>query len=233
MSEYMRIEKHLSESFQDFKLSKDEKYSLQSLLENLKERDELLSFARNKAFDIYRDFIAVEADDSLQAVNWLEKVIKTIDGVRNHYSVSHPSAHFSPGVSCANQIINSIRSARSSVDICVFTISDNRISEAILAAHESGKQVRVISDNHKAEDRGSDVYFLAEKGVAVKLDQSPHHMHHKFALFDKKVLINGSFNWTRSASVSNEENITVLYDPSLINSFSAMFEALWQEAEKI
>ena len=233
MSEYTRIEKHLAESFQDFKLSNDEKYSLRSILENLQDKDEMLSFARNKAFDIYREYQKVEVNTFLHGVNWLEKVVKTIDGVRSDYSVSNPAAYFSPGDSCANQIVNCIHNAKSSIDICVFTISDNNISDAILSAHEKGKRVRVISDNFKAEDRGSDVYNLAKQGVAVKLDKSPHHMHHKFAVFDHKVLINGSFNWTRSASMKNEENITVLYDRHLVHEFSEAFTSLWEKCSEL
>lgn len=46
-----------------------------------------------------------------------------------------------------------------------------------------------------------------------------------------KILINGSFNWTRSASTVNEENITVLYDARLIALFTQEFESLWQASE--
>ena len=41
---------------------------------------------------------------------------------------------------------------------------------------------------------------LAELGVAVRIDRSEHHMHHKFALFDDAILATGSYNWTRSAA---------------------------------
>ncbi len=237
MSDYTRIEKHLAESFEDFKLSKEEKYSLRSLLENVNDKDEMLSFARNKAFDVYRDCLGqgqpIEQEQFLRNANWLEKVVKTIDGVRADGSVSEPSAFFSPGDSCAKQIINCLLTARDSIDICVFTVSDNQITEAILSAHQNGKNVRVISDNDKANDRGSDIYYLAEKGVPVRLDLSPYHMHHKFAIFDQKRLINGSFNWTRSASTKNEENITVLHDTSLISSFLSAFEGLWAESKNL
>lgn len=237
MSDYAKIEKHLIESFEDSKLSKDEKYSLRSVLENLNDKDEMLSYARNKAFDVYRGCLdhrqPIEPEQFLRGANWLEKVVKTIDGVRVDGRVTEPSAYFSPGDSCAKQIINCLLTARDSIDICVFTISDNQITEAILSAHENGKSVRVVSDNDKANDRGSDIYYLAEKGVPVRLDPSPYHMHHKFAVFDQKRLINGSFNWTRSASTKNEENITVLHDTSLISSFSFAFEDLWAKSKTL
>ena len=32
-------------------------------------------------------------------------------------------------------------------------------------------------------------------------------MHNKFAIIDKKLLLNGSFNWTKRGAHTNEENI--------------------------
>ena len=137
------------------------------------------------------------------------------------------SCHFSPGDECRNKIIDLIVQARRSVWICVFTISDDRITEAILAAHARGLDVRVLSDDDKSEDRGSDIDHLIASGVPVRLDQSSHHMHHKFALFDQQILLNGSFNWTRSASYANEENILVTGEPRLVSGFTEQFETLW------
>lgn len=37
-----------------------------------------------------------------------------------------------------------------------------------------------------------------------------------------------SFNWTRSASEHNEENLVLSNDPGLLRGFSKMFERLWQ-----
>ncbi|MCB1610410.1 MAG: hypothetical protein KDI60_01280, partial [Xanthomonadales bacterium] len=54
------------------------------------------------------------------------------------------------------------------------------------------------------------------------------HMHHKFALFDGRWLLNGSFNWTRSASRANDENLVVTNDPKQLRLFGAQFEGLWE-----
>jgi phosphatidylserine/phosphatidylglycerophosphate/cardiolipin synthase-like enzyme len=237
MVDQHRIECVLTESLRDEKFSKDEKHSLHVLLASLQKQEEMLSFARNKAFDLFRAHHIQHPDNFVYGANWLERVVKTIDSVRCELVTQRPAACFSPGKSCANQIINSIGSARDTIDVCVFTISDDRISEALLKAHQSRVNVRIVSDNDKSNDKGSDIHYLAKQGVPVKLDRSSYHMHHKFALFDARIdrraLINGSFNWTRSASTGNEENITVLYDRQLIDTFSTTFESLWKECKSL
>ncbi len=52
-------------------------------------------------------------------------------------------------------------------------------------------------------------------------------MHHKFAIFDHRLLLTGSYNWTRSAASDNEENFILSGDPRLLKSFAGMFDKLW------
>ena len=114
------------------------------------------------------------------------------------------------------------------MDICVFTITDNRIADAIEKAHRRRVQIRVISDDDKAMDAGSDIDRLGRSGVPVRVDRSEHHMHHKFAIFDKTRLLTGSYNWTRSASLYNDENFLITGDAELLKAFTRMFDKLWR-----
>ena len=113
------------------------------------------------------------------------------------------------------------------MDICVYTISDDQLSEEVLACHQRGIAVRVITDNEKQFDEGSDIQWLRDKGVPLSIDAGPFHMHRKFALFDGRLLLNGSFNWTRSATTSNEENLLVIDHPQLVAAYGREFDALW------
>ena len=54
-------------------------------------------------------------------------------------------------------------------------------------------------------------------------------MHHKFAISDNKLLLNGSYNWTRSASTENNENISITNDLRLVSLFQNEFERLWED----
>ena len=109
----------------------------------------------------------------------------------------------------------------------MFTIADDRITREILAAHRRGVAIRIVSDDDKRLDAGSDLDELLAAGVAVRTDATPYHMHHKFAVFDGATVANGSFNWTRTASTSNFENLVVSGDPYLARVFAGHFESLW------
>lgn len=134
---------------------------------------------------------------------------------------------FSPGPDCLEGILGCIRSARRTIDVCVFTITDDRIAEALLDAHEQRVLVRVITDNDKASDRGSDVWKLERRGIPVRVDRTEFHMHHKFAVFDARVALTGSYNWTRGASRDNEENLVICDAVPFVATFQQEFERLW------
>ncbi len=220
------LDRILREAVQDFRLDADGKVELRALGRQLDA--ERVRFLRNLAFDIVREVILRESSDSLAAMQWLEQVIKTLDAASDTAPVVS-SAYFSPGDSCLRRLGDLMRGCRNSLDICVFTIADDRLTDAILDCHSRGVQVRIVSDNDKQHDSGSDIARLRERGVSVRLDDTPAHMHHKFAIFDGRVLANGSFNWTRSATRDNDENLVVSDDANLVRVFGLQFEKLWQQ----
>lgn len=221
------LEQWLVASLEDFKLSQSEALELREILPQLANDD--IAFTRNKAFQLAREPIHIGGDNAVATLLWLEKLSKTIDNFRQSETSSIAEAHFSPGEDCRRQLLDLLVSARESIDISVFTISDDRLAEAILTAYKRGINVRLITDNDKAQDQGSDIYYLIDNGLPVRTDSSENHMHHKFAVIDKRVLVNGSFNWTRSATDYNQENILVTDEPKLISAYLAEFESLWQE----
>jgi len=126
-----------------------------------------------------------------------------------------------------NMFLQYLASGNTSLDICVFTITYNRITDVILREFRDGVKVRIISDNDKAHDKGSDIYRLAQAGIPIKTDLTEAHMHHKFAVIDGKVVMNGSFNWTMSAQSRNFENVVISNDSEMAHDFQKHFNHLW------
>lgn len=219
------IDAWLASTLEDRRLSRGERQTLRAVVADAKsplEREAI----RSKAFAVARAALANPTDSAV--FDWLEEVIKaTKDDAAPIAARDVASAHFSPGEDCRRAIVGLLDRSKRAVDACVFTITDDRLSDALIAAHRRGVAVRVITDNAKAEDLGSDAGRLEASGIPLRVDRSPFHMHHKFATFDGSTLLTGSYNWTRGAASDNEENLIVADDPRLVGPFVATFERLW------
>jgi phosphatidylserine/phosphatidylglycerophosphate/cardiolipin synthase-like enzyme len=182
---------------------------------------------RGRAFDLVRGL-----PNEPKALDWLEEVVRALDAaaVRQAATAEVVTSHarFSPGDACLREIVHRFDQARRSVDICVFTITDDRITNAILEAQRRKIALRLITDDRKSADLGSDVELLVEAGISVRTDRRPAHMHHKFAIFDGAFLLNGSYNWTRGAALENSENLITTSDPGLIRDFQEEFNRIWK-----
>ncbi|MCA3013935.1 MAG: DUF1669 domain-containing protein [Myxococcaceae bacterium] len=213
----------LEQTLSDGRLTSDEKRALADALARAPWRPDQLSALRNQAFELLRARVDAGA---LPLLSWLEGVARVLDQARPA-PTAPAEVFFSPGPDCKAAIVKLVAGARTSLDVCVFTISDDDITRALLAAHQRRVAVRLISDNDKRNDAGSDVDHLARQGVPVRIDRTEAHMHHKFAIADGTTLLNGSFNWTRSATKVNEENVMVTVDPAAVRAFKAEFDRLW------
>jgi phosphatidylserine/phosphatidylglycerophosphate/cardiolipin synthase-like enzyme len=209
----------------DGRLSSEERRELTQALAAVPWRTDQLQGLRNQAFG----FLRARLDEpSAALLGWLDGVVRAIDQARPSPPTRPTQSFFSPGPDCKTAILKLLSEARATLDVCVFTISDDDITRQILEAHRRAVVVRLITDNDKRNDAGSDVDQLARAGITVRIDQSPAHMHHKFAIADGTVLLNGSFNWTRSATQLNSENVTVSVEEAAVRAFRAEFERLWQ-----
>ena len=230
-------ERILAQTLDDLTLSGGEKQALGAWVAANAKTDAQRGVVRHAAFDLARKASANLPPDHL--IDWLEDVMRTLAPVQAPAPaggvVADDLIFFSPGEGCWRHLASRINQARRSMDLCVFTITDDRVSNPILDAHRRGVKVRIVTDNEKAHDPGSDIHKFAAAGIAVKFDdvRGPGvsglsgHMHHKFAVFDGTRLVNGSYNWTRGAAECNYENLVESADPKLVAAFAAEFERLW------
>ncbi|WP_269539301.1 phospholipase D-like domain-containing protein [Cerasicoccus fimbriatus] len=226
MADLAQIGSALRQTLADGKISRSELQAVRALLRDAELDARELAILRAKIFDLARD--QLNADNALALIDWLEDASKTVLEIqRKPTQRIDSSAYFSPGDDCLNAIIGSICGARRTLDICVFTITDDRIVEAIREAGQRRVAVRIITDNDKARDAGSDIARMSRSGLAIKVDLAPDHMHHKFALIDGERLLTGSYNWTRSAASHNQENLLITNDPDAVKAYTVEFVKLW------
>jgi len=128
-------------------------------------------------------------------------------------------------------ICQELNSAKKSIDVAVFSLTSDKLTDLLLVQHRRGVRIRVITDVHQAGVTGADAKKLRDAGISVRMNKSHSKpVHHKFCVIDGKTVINGSFNWTVHAEPGNQENAIVFRKAgSLAASFSQEFEDLWSK----
>ena len=220
----------LTTTFHDYRLTRGERKGISRLLQEHANQPSHRDFIRSTAFRLASEELDQAAStDRKRILEWLEEITKLLVNLERNPSDSKQAseAFFSPIDDCVHRIGQLFATAKKSADICVFTITDDRIRKEIIAAHKRGLIIRILSDDDKSGDLGSDVDFLSRKGIDVRFDRSSYHMHHKFAIFDQNILLTGSYNWTRSAAEHNEENFLITRETKLRKAYQREFDRLW------
>ncbi len=162
---------------------------------------------------------------------WINKIVQKIDSIP--VRPSENNAFFSHHDNIRDFVINMLKSAKKELKICMFTISDNPIAETIAGCHKMGIRVRIITDDGKIFDKGSDIYSLDRTGIKIKIDSFRSLMHHKFVLVDNQKLLTGSYNWTRTGSDINNENVLVTSNKKIVKAYNKEFKRLWKEMKQL
>ena len=85
----------------------------------------------------------------------------------------------------------------------------------------------VQSFNEYSEDETlerSGVYVIRKKGDGL--------MHNKFLVVDERLVVTGSFNYSRSADTKNDEKLVFIYNKDVAEKYSREFDELLYESEK-
>lgn len=129
--------------------------------------------------------------------------------------------YFSPDDRPAKRLVALLRGAEKQIVILAYTLTRNDLRDALLDAAQRGVQVTVIFEEERSGDQGGEYESLREAGLDVRLDDNPGLMHHKVIVIDGEIVALGSFNYTRAADESNDENILILHDAAAAQAFLA------------
>ncbi len=186
---------------------------------NREERGELKDSLFNQAR------LLEQMNERGSVIFWLQNSFEIVE----KYSFRLHKVYFSPGFDIMDNLCELIEQSREMVDLCIFTITDSRLSEKITNSFRQGVRFRIITDDEKIYDNGSEIIGLEKIGIPVKIDHSRYHMHNKFGVIDHRIVFTGSFNWTYTASKHNQENLLVTTNYDLVNQYQEEFERLWEE----
>ncbi len=140
---------------------------------------------------------------------------------------------FSPDDGIDDMIEKLIAAANESVYMLAYSFASRDIAERLQDADKNGLDVIVICEDGKAyTDGGGQCGPLSEAGLQVYVDGYPDTlMHEKVIILDDKVVIAGSYNFTRSADKRNDEQVLVIQSPEIADLFLGEFDKILEEAK--
>ena len=141
--------------------------------------------------------------------------------------------YFFPNQNNERKVVDMFRTCKKTLDLAIFTLTKDSISNAIEEAYKRGVKVRLIADDSCSLMLGSDVRKLAAIGVPTKTDRAKYYMHNKVAIIDKSVLVTGSYNWSRQATNYNQENILFFENKDLCEKYTQEYDKLWEQFETV
>lgn len=113
-----------------------------------------------------------------------------------------------------DKIIELIRSSKVNIKISMYNFSYKKFAKELVIASKNGVNVQLILDNKKIEE-DNDIYkYLKSNGIKIIIPQKK--VHTKIALFDNKVALIGSLNWTKESFEENYEILLISNDKKTI-----------------
>jgi HKD family nuclease len=122
-------------------------------------------------------------------------------------------------------ILAELNAAQRSIQFMAFSFTDTDFEAAMAHKAQAGLQVAGSFDHSESSSQYSAYHKLAAvTGIDVRVSTNPALMHHKVMIIDGSTVITGSFNFSKNAQESNNENMLVIKNaPALVASFNAEF----------
>ena len=149
-------------------------------------------------------------------------------------------ACFSPQGKCSAYILREIEQAKNELLVAVYAFTSEDLAAALVQAKKRGIIVQVVVDREfdLANEKSSKGKFFDTQKIPLRrisgmkspgAEKDSGLMHQKFAVIDRKIVFSGSYNWTRSADNSNDENLLLFRDAGpLAEEYRKAFFRLWE-----
>lgn len=139
------------------------------------------------------------------------------------------NVYYSKDIQANEKIIDEIRSADKFVYFAIYTFTKPDIKDALIGAKYRGLEVKGLIDKEqtdKVESQKDVIKELQQAGIPLAFDDHSAIMHLKVLVTDKSY-VSGSFNWTKSATDSNDEVIEIGYDESIRKQYETLMRSLF------
>jgi phosphatidylserine/phosphatidylglycerophosphate/cardiolipin synthase-like enzyme len=146
-----------------------------------------------------------------------------------HLADAKTDVHFSKHGGCEKRVVGLIAHSKEFIDVAMYSLNNKKIIDALEKAKNNGVKIRILVDRLQGTGVNKKVTLaLKHEGFDIRIHSKNKIQHNKFAIFDGKSIITGSFNWTESAENANEENCITLSAKKVVATYEDRFDKyLW------
>jgi phosphatidylserine/phosphatidylglycerophosphate/cardiolipin synthase-like enzyme len=136
--------------------------------------------------------------------------------------------YFSPDDHVQSALVQLLGAAQSSIFFLAFSFTSHALGDAIIQREAAGVTVSGVMDTDQARSNlGTQFDAFRYAGLDVRLDGNAGQMHDKVMIVDQKVVALGSYNFTNSAELENDENLLVIHSPTIAAQYLQEFRRIY------
>lgn len=124
--------------------------------------------------------------------------------------VTQIRAYFTPGHRVETAITDEIGAARGTIRVQAYSFTNPLIVEALADARLRGVDVIVVLDKSNRSQKSSVAELARSAGITTLIDDRHAIAHNKIMIIDDRIVITGSYNFSRAAEKSNAENLVII-----------------------
>jgi phosphatidylserine/phosphatidylglycerophosphate/cardiolipin synthase-like enzyme len=141
--------------------------------------------------------------------------------------------YFAPEDEVMDKIVAQLEKAQKSVQFMAFSFTDDRMGQVLRDKAKAGLKVQGLFEKRGSDTEYSEYGILKKQKMDVLTDANRYILHHKVVIIDEATVILGSFNFSESADESNDENILIVHDADVAESYLSEFQRLYQQATAV
>ena len=156
---------------------------------------------------------------------------------------SGAETHFSPAENLEEIEVKSLRQARESVDVAMFSFTDKRIADTLKQLAVGHVKIRIYRDQQqfreeeersvRFRDLSTAILLRGSVNIQIRVNRGSegNAMRQASWCLDHRLLRDGSASWSRAGETTDDSQIHLTTDGAQIARFEKSFEEIWSRAD--
>ena len=133
-----------------------------------KREDEHIQATVDHVFGMAMD--RMESDHDKDVLVGLRQLVREIEEDLYTPNPTFRDAFFFPNQANIAKVAGYIKKARKTICLAIFSFTNDDLANEIIAAHERGVNVRIITDDEAMKGKGADAQRCSDAGITVRTD---------------------------------------------------------------